>query len=101
MPEGRNIHNVFHVSCLKKAVGQQMTTSTELPPLDEEGQLVLIPKEILDVRERRLRRKVIREFLIRWRDLPVEDAMWEECNVPFQMITLGGWLSGLFDSRRP
>jgi hypothetical protein len=39
--------------------------------------LVLIPEEILDVRERRLRSRVIREFLIRWRDLPVEDATWE------------------------
>jgi hypothetical protein len=35
--EGRKIHNVFHVSCLKKAVGQFINTSEELPPLDEEG----------------------------------------------------------------
>jgi hypothetical protein len=37
LPEGRKIHNVFHVSCLKKAVGQFINTSEELPPLDEEG----------------------------------------------------------------
>jgi hypothetical protein len=77
LPEGSKFHNVFHVSCLKKAIGQQVTTSAKLPPLDEEGQLVLIPEDILDVRERRLRSRVIKEFLIRWRDLPVEDAMWE------------------------
>jgi hypothetical protein len=77
LPEGSKIHNVFHVSCLKKALGQQVTSSAELPPLDEEGQLVLIPEEILDVRERKLRSRVIREYLIRWRDLPVEDATWE------------------------
>ena len=37
IPEGSKIHNVFHVSCLKKVVGQQVTVSQELPPLDEEG----------------------------------------------------------------
>jgi hypothetical protein len=75
--EGSNIHNVFHVSCLKKALGQKFTTSAELPPLDEEGKLVLVPKELLEVRESRLRKRVIREYLISWRDLPLEDAMWE------------------------
>jgi hypothetical protein len=37
LPVGSKIHNVFHVSCLKKVVGQFISTSEELPPLDEEG----------------------------------------------------------------
>ncbi|XP_057846627.2 uncharacterized protein LOC131056265 [Cryptomeria japonica] len=52
LPPGSKIHNVFHVSCLKKALGQHITVSPDLPPMDEEGKLTLVPKEILEVRER-------------------------------------------------
>jgi hypothetical protein len=77
LPEGSMIHNVFHVSCLKKVVGQFINTSEELPLLDEEGQLELVPEEVLEFRERKLRNRVIIECLIRWRGLVVEDATWE------------------------
>jgi hypothetical protein len=65
LPEGSKIHNVFHVSCLKKVVGQQIRISKELPPLDEEGQLELVLEEVLEQRECRLRSRVIRECLVR------------------------------------
>jgi hypothetical protein len=77
LPEGSRIHNVFHVSCLKRVLGHEITTSTDLPSLDEEGKLVLTSEKIIDVRERRLRSRVIQEYLVRWRDLPAEDATWE------------------------
>jgi hypothetical protein len=50
LPKGSKIHNVFHVSCLKKTVGQFISTSEELPSLDEKGQLELVPKEVLEFR---------------------------------------------------
>jgi hypothetical protein len=68
---------VFHLSCLKKVVGQLIITSKELPPLDEEGQLELVPKDFFEFWERKQRSRVIRECLIRWRGIPVEDATWE------------------------
>ena len=43
------IHNVFHVSSLKKTLGQHIAPSTEFPPFDDEGLLVLIPERILQV----------------------------------------------------
>ena len=77
LPPESKIHNVFHVSNLKKVVGQQIVTSSELPPLDDEGQLVLIPERILEVRERKLRNRIIRDYLVQWKDLPIEEATWE------------------------
>ena len=77
LPEGSKIHNVFHVSCLKRVIGQQVVASQELPPLDDEGRLATSPEEILQVRERKLRNRVVKEFLLKWKDLPVEDATWE------------------------
>jgi hypothetical protein len=77
LPEGSKIHNVFHVSCLKKEVGQFIITSEELPLLDEEGQLELVLEDFLELQEWKPRIRVIRECLIRWRGLPIEDATWE------------------------
>ena len=78
LPQGSKIHNIFHVSCLKKALGQQVTVTEELPPTDDEGHLVLQPEAIIDTRERQLRSRTIREFLVRWKNLPDEDATWED-----------------------
>jgi hypothetical protein len=54
LPQGSKIHNIFHVSYLKKSLGQHIRSIKVLPPMDEEGHLVLIPEEILEVREKRL-----------------------------------------------
>ena len=77
LPEESKIRNVFHVSNLKKTLGQHIAPSTELPPLNDEGLLVLIPERILHVRERKLRKWVIREYLVKWKELRMEDATWE------------------------
>ena len=34
--QGRKINNVFHVSCLKKALGQHVRPIEALPPMDED-----------------------------------------------------------------
>eukprot|EP00253_Pinus_taeda_P012414 PITA_12414 len=77
LPQGSKIHNIFHVSCLKKALGHHVTTTDELPPMDDEGHFVLQPQAIIDTRERRRRSRMVREFLVRWKNLPDEDATWE------------------------
>jgi hypothetical protein len=66
LPQGSRIHNVFHVSCLKRAIGQHIMPLEVMPPLDEEGQLNLISEEILEVREKNLRKRSIKEYMIKW-----------------------------------
>ena len=75
-PESK-IHNVFHVSCLNKAVSQQIVESDELPPMDDEGHLVLVLEKALQIRERKLMNQTIKEYMIQWKELPSEDAIWE------------------------
>lgn len=77
LPADSRVHNVFHMSRLKKALGHHIVPSTVLPPLDDEGKLVLVPEAIIEFRESNFRRHTITEYLVKWKDLPVEDATWE------------------------
>ena len=49
LPAKSRIHNIFHVSCLKKALGSNIKSSPKLQPLDEEGHLQLVLEEVLEV----------------------------------------------------
>ena len=45
--------------------------------LDDEGRIIFEPEYIIATKERRLRTRVIKEYLIKWKNLPEEDATWE------------------------
>jgi len=66
--EGSRIRTILYVSCLEKALGRRVTASIELSTLDERGRMIPTPEEVLDVWERSLRRRVIMEYRIRWKD---------------------------------
>ena len=76
LPENSKVHNVFQVSCLMKAVGQHVTVSTEFPPLDDEGKLILVPDKIFQTKERKLISRTIKDYLVLWIGIPDEDATW-------------------------
>ena len=44
------VHPVFHVSCLKKVIGNKIPVQTILLELDEEGKIILEPEAITDTR---------------------------------------------------
>jgi hypothetical protein len=57
----------------------------KLLPVDEEGNLLLIPEEIIETRVKQLRSKEVRECLVKWKYLPIKDATWESEKVLHQL----------------
>jgi hypothetical protein len=72
------VHPVFHVSCLKKVIGDKIPVQTILPELDEEGKIILDPEVITKIIIRQQRNRLISEYLIKWKNLPTEDSTWED-----------------------
>jgi hypothetical protein len=72
------VHLVFHVSCLKKVIGDTVPVQTIFPVLEKEGKIILDPKVIIATRINQLRNRSISVYLIKWRKLPTEDCTWED-----------------------
>ena len=85
IPNIGKLHEVFHVSRLKKNLGPTTHIQTKLPLLDDKGILVLEPKCILKVKTRTLHSKLVNEYLVKWKNLPKDEATWE--NVVFYQST--------------
>ena len=75
---GSKIHNIFHISSLKKVICKHISVSDTLPPLYYEGKLILIPYKILKTQERRLRSITIKECLVQWKNFPSEESTLED-----------------------
>ncbi|RVW93070.1 Transposon Tf2-11 polyprotein [Vitis vinifera] len=78
LPEGSKIHPIFHVSLLKKKLGEPNNTTVELPLTDDEGEIVLELEGILDTRWVKKGSRIFEESLVKWKRLPLDDATWED-----------------------
>ena len=74
------VHPVFHVSCLKKVIGDKLSVQTIFPELDEEGKTILEPEAVMETRTRQLQNRSISEYLIKWKNLLTEYSTWEYGN---------------------
>ncbi|GAU25040.1 hypothetical protein TSUD_155140 [Trifolium subterraneum] len=77
LPEGSRVHPVFHVSLLKKAVGNYHEDK-ELPDLLEEQIEIYDPEAVLTIRKVKQQGEEVKQLLIHWKGKTVEEATWEE-----------------------
>jgi hypothetical protein len=77
-PKMSAIHNVFHVSQLKKCVRLPTEIIAE-PELEIEPDLPYqdYPSKVLDCKERSTRAKLIKMYKIQWSNHSEEEATWE------------------------
>ena len=80
LPASSRVHPIFHVSCLKKVIGENLPFQTIFPEIDEEGKIILEPEAVIETRTRKLRNRSISEYLIKWKKFPTEDSTWEDEN---------------------
>ena len=50
LPASSRVHPVFHVSCLKMVIGENLPVQTILPELDEEGKIILEPEAVTETK---------------------------------------------------
>jgi hypothetical protein len=75
-PEAR-IHPFFHVSCLKKKLGNQITHRSTLPLVDSSGELRLEPELIVNRWMMKRCGRAATEVLVRWAGTSADDDSWE------------------------
>lgn len=78
LPDTARIHPVFHVSLLKKSVGDYRVE--QHLPVSLEGDSLHSPEPVAVLATRAVTKggETVKHLLIQWKDKAVEDATWEE-----------------------
>ena len=80
LPPTTRIHPVFHISQLKKAVGN-LSVEAELPSeLEPDAAILIEPAAVLSSREVTVQGEKSTEWLIHWQGQPIEEATWEKAS---------------------
>ncbi|XP_070002626.1 uncharacterized protein [Nicotiana sylvestris] len=77
-PEMSLVHPLFHVSILKKVVGDpSLIIPIKTIEVNEESTYEKIPVSVLDRQVRKLRNKEIASVKVLWRNQQIKEATWE------------------------
>ena len=80
LPDNARIHLVFHMSQLKKAVGDKHHVQPNISLLNDQMELVLEPENVTELRWNDTERDW--EYLVQWKDQPAHEATWESVRPP-------------------
>jgi hypothetical protein len=84
LPAGTLIHDVFHVSHLKKHIGPRAIPSANLPLVTPSGMIKFAPVAILQHRQVPRREGdydvAVPQWLIKWEGMAEDDATWEDAD---------------------
>ena len=75
LPENAKIHPIFHVSQLKRAVGDKHRIQPDISALNDQMELVLVLDQVTQLRWNDAERDW--EYLVHWKDQPSHEATWE------------------------
>ncbi|KAH6554871.1 hypothetical protein KP509_1Z300500 [Ceratopteris richardii] len=81
LPLDSKVHPVFHVSKLRKYISREDNLIEGIVSLQETDRLDHSRDRILDRRQKRLKNRVIQEYLVAWRGLPLTDSTWESASL--------------------
>ena len=88
LPPDAKIHPVFHVSQLKKHVGDAPVIPSIPPQLTAELELQVEPEAVIAVRRVYEQGRVTLEVLIKWEGLSREESTWEDAELLHQRFPL-------------
>jgi len=77
LPLDARLHPAFHVSCLKKKLGQSVAPRSSLPPVDCIGKIRLELDCIVDRRLIKRHGRAATEVLVHWKGTSVDYDTWE------------------------
>ncbi|XP_071933155.1 uncharacterized protein [Coffea arabica] len=78
LPAGSKIHPIFHVSLLKRKIGDQISPVLQLPDVNAKEHLRLEPVAVLDRRIVKKRNAAAVQRLVHWWGTDPAEATWED-----------------------